>query len=46
MNKTQTYLRLLTLQNYCFRTNKRRWAKALGAQLKAFLIDNPSFRNY
>ena len=43
---TQHYLRLLTLQDYCFRTNKRRWAKAIGEELKAFLLDNPTFRKY
>jgi len=43
---TQHYLRLLTLQDYCFRTRKRKWAKALGAQLRDFLADNPNFRRY
>jgi len=43
---TQHYLRLVTLQAYCFRTNKRKWAKALGVELKAFLADNPTFRKY
>ena len=43
---TQHYLRLLTLQDYCFRTNKRRWAKAIGIELKAFLLDNPTFRKF
>ena len=40
------YIRLVTLQNYCFRTNKRKWAKALGIELKAFLADNPDFKRY
>jgi len=43
---TQHYLRLLTLQEYCFRTRKRKWAKALGEELRAFLADNPNFRGY
>jgi hypothetical protein len=38
------YIRLVTLQDYCFRTNKRKWAKALGVELKAFLADNPQFK--
>jgi hypothetical protein len=38
------YLRLVTLQDYCFRTKKRKWAKALGIELKAFLADNPQFK--
>jgi len=38
------YIRLVTLQDYCFRTNKRKWAKALGVELRAFLLDNPQFK--
>ena len=38
------YIRLVTLQDYCFRTKKRKWAKALGVELKAFLADNPQFK--
>jgi hypothetical protein len=43
---TALYLRLITLQEYCWRTNKRRWAKAIGEKLRNFLIDNPAFRAY
>ena len=43
---TQHYLRLVTLQDYCFRTKKRRWAKALGVKLREFLNDNPQFKHY
>ena len=46
MNPTGHDMRLTALQEYCWRTNKRRWAKALGEELKAFLIDNPSFRAF
>ena len=40
------YMRLIALQDYCFRTNKRKWAKTLGEEIKAFLLDNPQFRGY
>ena len=40
------YMRLVALQEYCWRTNKRKWAKALGEEIKAFLLDHPQFRAY
>jgi len=40
------YIRLVTLQDYCFRTNKRKWAKALGVELKAFLLTTQTSRGY
>jgi len=40
------YIRLVTLHEYCWRTGKRQWAKAIGQKLKEFLIDNPQFRTY
>lgn len=43
---TAHYARLVRLQDYCFRTNKKRWAKKLGAELRDFLLDNPSFKAY
>jgi hypothetical protein len=40
------YMRLVALQDYCWRTNKRKWAKALGEEIKALLIDFPQYRAY
>lgn len=45
-NLTSHYIRLVRLQAYCFHTNKKRWAKKLGADLRDFLIDNPTFKTY
>jgi len=40
------YFRLMALQDYCFRTNKKRWAKALGVEMRHFVLDNPQIRQY
>lgn len=43
---THHYMRLRYLQDYCFRTNKKTWAKRLGIELKHFLLDNPQFKGF
>jgi hypothetical protein len=40
------YFRLMALQDYCFRTNKKRWAKAIGIEMRNFVLDNPQIRQY
>jgi hypothetical protein len=40
------YVRLRTLQQACFERGKRRWAKALGQELRALVADNPELRDY
>lgn len=40
------FIRLRALQQACFERNKRRWAKALGQELRALVQDNPELRDY
>jgi hypothetical protein len=40
------FIRLRALQEQCFYRNKRRWAKALGHELRALVQDNPELRDY
>jgi hypothetical protein len=38
------YYRLVALQHECFRRGHKKWAIALGKEIKAFHADNPQFK--
>lgn len=40
------FVRLRALQEQCFARGKRRWALALGRELRALVEDNPVLRDY
>lgn len=41
MKPTAQYIRLVYLQDYCFKSRKKRWAKQLGERLRELIADNP-----
>ena len=43
MPLAKNYYRIVILQRECWARNKKRWAKALGAQAKALRAENPGF---
>ena len=46
MQPIHQLVRIRSLQIYCFQTNKKRWAKALGQMLKELRADFPELKKY